>query len=398
MTARHLRLGIIGAALVWTAVALPGGAAAQARSTAPAATQDSSLLEIAALRARQVASREERPAAQGRAGRADPSLARYLAAIAQLGKRQFDSAVTLLQSAVAAGPNSARYHGDLGYALAGLGRWDEAATEYSAATRLQPSNPWYFVGLASVRAKQQLWQPAGANYEAAASLDSSVIDRRFVEAVSDCMERGAFAEGLLTWSRIGAARYPDDPVPWIRLATLLRQIDSTEGLAAVRRFRALAPDQKIGAALYASYLVGLEQYDSSLALARDAAADSTLWRYTWPVFLRVGAHLFQTRDLVQASQVLAEGRAYAPAARRAQFSLFLGYTNVQRLGPLYADAAQKKDCAEAHAVDTLETSVRHDLEEGKAVGDSTRINQVLGGVLTQARTRINELLGRCAKP
>ena len=116
------------------------------------------------------------------------------------------------------------------------------------------------------------------------------------------------------------------------------------------------------------------------------------------MYLRVGAHLFQTRDLVQASQVLAEGRAYAPAARRAQFSLFLGYTNVQRLGPLYADAAQKKDCAEAHAVDTLEISVRHDLEEGKAVGDSTQINQVLAGVLTQARTRIDELLAGCPKP
>jgi hypothetical protein len=249
-----------------------------------------------------------------------------------------------------------------------------------------------------VRAKQERWQQAGANYEAAAGLDSSVIDRRFVDAVSNCMERGRFVPELLTWSRIAVARYPDDPVPWLRLATLLRQSDSAEGLAAMRHFRALAPDQLIGAALYASYLVGLEQYDSSLALARQAAADSTLWPYAWPVYLRVGANLFQARDLVQASQVLAEGRAYAPAARRAQFSLFLGYTNVQRLGPLYTDAAQKKDCAEAHRVDTLETSVRHDLEEGKAVGDSTKINQVLTGVLTQARTRINELLGRCAKP
>ena len=398
MAARHLRLGLIGAALVWTAIALPGGASAQAPGAAPAAAQDSSLLEIAAMRARLVASREEHQAPQGRATRAEAALTRYLAGVAQLGKRQFDSAVAPLQAAVAARANSARYHGDLGYALAGLGRWEDAANEYAAASRLQPTNPWYYVGLASVRAQQERWQPAAANYEAAAGLDSSVIDHRFVEAVSDCMERGAFAEELLTWSRIGSARYPDDPVAWLRLATLLRQSDSAEGLAAIRRFRALAPDHKLGAALYASYLLGLEQYDSSLALAREAAADSTLWRFAWPVYLRVGAHLFQTRDLVQASQVLAEGRPYAPAARRAQFSLFLGYTNAQRLGPLYADAARRKDCAQAHAVDTLEISVRHDLEEGKAVGDSAQINQVLGGVLTQARTRINELLAGCPKP
>lgn len=398
MAARQLRLGLIGAALVWTAIALPGGASAQAPGAAPAAAQDSSLFDTAAMRARLVASREERQAAQGRAARTDPALTQYLAAVGQLGKRQFDSALTPLQAAVAANPNSARYHGDLGYALAGLGRWEEAANEYAAASRLQPTNPWYYVGLASVRAKQERWQPAAANYEAAAGLDSSVIDHRFVEAVSDCTQRGAFAEELLTWSRIGAARYPDDPVPWVRLATLLRQSDSAEGLTAIRHFRSLAPDQKLGAALYASYLLGLEQYDSSLALAREAATDSTLWRYAWPVYFRVGAHLFQARDLGQASQVLAEGRAYAPAARRAPFSLLLGYTNAQRLGPLYADAAKKKDCAEAHAVDTLEMSVRHDLVEGKAVGDSTQINQVLGGVLTQARTRINELLARCPKP
>jgi predicted Zn-dependent protease len=397
MAARHLRLGLIGAALVSTAIALPGGAAAQAPG-APSAAQDSSLFEIAAMRARLVASREEHQAPPGRAGRTDPTLTRYLAAIAQLGKRQFDSALTPLQAAVAGSPNSARYHGDLGYTLAGLGRWEEAATEYAAATRLQPSNPWYYVGLASARAKQERWQPAAANYEAAAGLDSSVIDHRFVDAVSECMARGRFTPEVLTWSRIAVARYPDDPAPWLRLATLLRQSDSVEGLAAIRRFRALAPDQRPGAALYASYLVGLGQYDSSLALSRQAAADSTLWPYVATVYLRIGAHLFQTRDLVQASQVLAEGRAYAPAARRAQFSLFLGYTNVQRLGPLYANAAQKKDCAEAHAVDTLEISVRRDLEEGKAVGDSTQINQVLGGVLTQARTRINELLAGCPKP
>jgi len=401
MAVRHLGRGLIGAALLAAAIGTPGSAAAQAQGASPAAaqgTQDSSLFEVAALRARLVASREERQAAPGRAARPDPALKQYLAAVGRLGKHQFDSALTPLQAAAAANPNSARYHGDLGYALAGLGRWEESAHEYAAATRLQPSNPWYYVGLASASARLERWQQAGANYEAAAGLDSGVIDHRFVDAVSDCMARGRFVDELLTWSRIASARYPDDPAPWLKLATLLRHSDSAEGLGAIRHFRALAPDQRVGAALYANYLLGLEQYDSSLALARQAVADSTLWFYVWPVYLRAGGHLFQARDFGQASQVLSEGRAYAPAARRAQFSLFLGFTNVQRLGPLYADAARKKDCAEAHAVDTLETLVRHDLEEGKAVGDSIQINQIFTTVLTQARTRIGELLAQCPKP
>ena len=390
MIATHRRLAIAGLALT-AAAARPGLARAQA-------PQDSSLFEVAAMRARLVAAREEHPAAQGRAARPDPALTHYLEGVAQLGKRQFDSALTPLRAAASASPATARYHGDLGYALAGVARWDDAASEYETAARLQDANPWYDVGLAAVRAKQEQWEQAKQSYERAVALDSSIIDRRLVTAVSDCLDRGGFEPELIAWSRIAAARYPDDPTPWLRLATLLRRTDSTAGLAAIRRFRALAPGHLLGAALYANYLLGLGQDDSSLALAGEAADDSTLWPYAWPVYLQVGAHQFQSRDFAGAALTLEEGRRYAPAARHAQFSFFLGYANAQRLGPMYADAAQKKDCAEGHVVDSLETSVRHDLEEGKAVGDSTQINQILGTVLAQARTRINEMLTYCRKP
>lgn len=402
MAVRHLRPDLVGLALFSVAVAAPRVAAAQAPVASPAAAQtpDSSLFEVAAVRARLVAAQQEHPVAvtRGRAQRPDPTLARYLEGIAQLGKHQFDSALAPLSAAATASQNNARYHGDLAYALAGLGRWDEAADQYATAERLQSANPWYYVGLAAVRAKQERWEEAKANYEHAVGVDSSIIDRRLVMAASDCMERGGFGTELLAWSRIGTTRYPDEPTPWLRLATLLRQSDSVAGLAAIRRFRALAPDHLLGAVLYALYLYGMGQYDSALVLARQAASDSALWPYAWPVYLRVGAHLFQARDLDRASQVLAEGRRIAPAARHAQFSLFLGYTNVQRLGPLYADAAQKKDCGEAHVVDSLATSVQRDLEEAKALGDSTRINQILVTMLPQARTRIGELLGECPKP
>ena len=389
MTATHCRLAAVGLALL-----VPVVRPCPARAQAP---QDSSLFEIAAMRARLVAAREEHPAAQGRA-RPDAALARYLDGVAQLGRRQFDSALVPLRAAVAASGGTARYHGDLGYALAGLGRWDEAAAEYDSAAQLQSANPWYLVGLAAVRARQEQWPQAKAAYERAVALDSSIIDRRLVTAVSDCMDRGGFDPELIAWSRLAAARYPDDPGPWLRLAALLRHTDSTQGLAAIRRFRTLAPGHLIGAALYANYLLGLGQDDSSLALAGEAADDSTLWPYVWPVYLQVGAQEFRTRDFARAALTLNEGRRYAPAARHPQFSLFLGYANVQRLGPLYADAAQKKDCAEGHVVDSLETSIRRDLEEGKAVGDSVQINQIVGTVLTQARTRINEMLAQCPKP
>ena len=389
MTATSLRLALAAAALL--APALHGTALAQV-------PQDSTLFEVAAVRARLVAAQDEQAAARTSRARPDPTLTRYLDGVAALGRHQFDSALVPLQAAAHARADNARYHGDLGYALAGLGRWDEAATEYETAARLQADNPWYDVGLGAVRARQERWPEARTAYERAVALDSSVIDRRIVAAVTDCMDRGRFDDGLITWARLATVRYPNDPAPWLRLALLLRQRDSVQGMEAARRFRALAPDHLSGAALFASYLVGAGQYDSSLALAGEAAEDSTLWPLVWPIYLKVGAHLFQARDFERASAVLEQGRRFAPDARQAQFSLFLGYANVQRLGPLYADAARKQDCGEAHAVDSLEVSVRHDLEAGKAVGDSTQINQILTGVLTQARTRIDEMLNKCRKP
>ena len=82
------RLGLAGIGLC-AAGAVPGAAAAQA-------PQDSSLIEIAAVRARLVAGRSERPVAASRPQRADPALTHYLAGIAQLGTHQFDSALVHL--------------------------------------------------------------------------------------------------------------------------------------------------------------------------------------------------------------------------------------------------------------------------------------------------------------
>ncbi len=396
MAVMHTRIGLVGTILVSTLVA--AGAAAQnpPATSAPAQTaQDSSLLETAAINARQTAARlESSSGARGR--RADPAQAQYTDAVAQLSRRNFDSALAPLRAATMLNQNSARYHGDLGYALAGLGRWDDAATEYATAARLQSSNPWYYVGLASVRANQEHWQQAAANFALAVGTDSSIIDRSLITVASYCLERGGFESDLLDWSRIAVARFPDEPTPHLRLATLLRSRgDTAGGLAEIRKFRQMQPDDRLGAAVYALYLFDQGQYDSSVALARRAGSDTALRSYAWPVYLRVGAHYLQAKDLEKASQVLEEGRAMAPSGRHPQFSLYLGYANVQRLAPLYQDAAAKKDCGKARLIDSLVTSVDRDMHESMALGDSAQMNQIIGTVLPQYRTRTREILDQC---
>jgi len=320
----------------------------------------------------------------------------YLEGVSQLTKGQFDSALVPLRAAVTVNQNSARYRGDLAYALAGLRQFEQAGTEYAAAARLQAANPWYFVGLGVVRANQERWTEAGAAFELAKVADSTILNPGLIAAASYVFERGGAETQLYDWSLAATRRFPDDPAPWLRLATLLRaRGDTAQGLVAIRRYRALQPEDRLGAAVYALYLYDVGQLDSAVALAGRAAADTALRSYAWPVYLRVGARLLQAKDLERAARVLEEGRGIAPAQRRPQFSLYLGYSNVQRLAPLYTDAVQKKDCREARLVDSLVTSVDHDMHESIAVGDSAQISQILTVALPQFRTRVADLLAQC---
>lgn len=396
MAVTRTRLDLIALVLVSAgALAAPRVARAQAPSGGQT-VQDSSLLETAANKARLVATRLESEATPRGRARPDPVAAQYLEGVAQLGKRQFDSALVPLRAAAMVSQNNARYHGDLAYALAGLGRWEDAATEYAAAVRLQAANPWYYVGLAAVRANQEHWQQAGANFALALGIDSAIFEPSLIAVATYCFERGGFDTELLEWSRLATQKFPDEPTPWLRLATLLRaRGDTAGGLAAIQKFRTLQPDDRLGAAVYALYLYDQGKMDSAVALARRAATDTMLRSYAWPVYLRVGAHLLQAKDLEKASQVLEEGRNIAPEGRRKQFSLYLGYSNVQRLAPLYTDAAQKKDCREARLVDSLITTVDRDMHESIALGDSAQMTQIITTVLPQFRSRVGEILNGC---
>jgi tetratricopeptide (TPR) repeat protein len=392
---RHGLIGLILAAS--GALAAPPATRAQAAGAAPAAQDSTPLLQTAAAKARLVASQldSQSQAPRGRAGRPDPGTTQYLEGVSRLVKNQFDSALVPLRAAVLLNQNSARYHGDLAYALAGLQRWEDAGTEYATAIRLQGANPWYYVGLAAVRASQERWPEAGANFSLAMATDSSILDPSLVAAASFVYERGGNEAQLFEWSRLSTQRFPNDAAPWLRYATLLRSRgDTAQGLAAIRRFHSLQPDDHLGAAVYSLYLYDIGQNDSAVAFARHAAADSSLREYASAVYLRVGARLLQAKQYELAAQVLNEGRAISSPASHARYSFYIAHSNIQRLAPLYSDAVQKKDCPAGRRVDSLLVSVEHDFRESAAL-DSAQTNQLLTTVLPQFRTRLDEFLGTC---
>jgi tetratricopeptide (TPR) repeat protein len=399
----RLRACLAGFGLIVSeALAMPAAARAQepaaAAAPGPTVTDPDTVLENAAAHARLVAAHlDSVAAAQAGQRLEDKSATQYQNGLYQFFQGEFQAAYLLLRSAVATSPNSARNHGDLALTLTCLRRWEDAATEYTTAISLQPANPWYYVGLGMVRSIQEQWPDAAANFTRAMATDSSILTQDLLVAASSAFEQSGQTGELLAWARLGTRRFPNEAWTWLQTAMMLRRRgDTAEGLAAIRRFHALRPDNLLGDALFSLYLSDIGEGDSAVAFAALAATDSSYREYASLVYLRVGARLLQAKQYEHAAYVLAEGRPMASPATRARYSLYLAHANLQRLTPMYAEAVQKKDCHQGRLVDSLLVSVQHDLRESVAL-DSVQTTHILTEVLPQVQTWVNEFLATCPK-
>ena len=395
MGGHWMRIGLIGVGLA-VAGALGTAVAARAQGAAP---DSGTLFDAAAIRARAFAAHADSQAAQARRGRTparpDPGLPLYLGAVAQLNKQQFDSALVPLEAAATVGRDVARYHGDLAYTLASLGRMDEAANEYLTAIRLQGSNPWYYVGVALVRSNQARWQEAAANFTLAYATDSTIVSPQLIAAASTASEQAGDEPGLLEWAQRGTVKFPDFPPPWLRLASLLHaRGDTARGLAAARRFHALRPNDRLGDAVLSLYLIDLSQNDSALDLAIEAGRDTAYRQYAAPILLRLGATLLSNRQYDPAARALSEGLAISTPNLHQRFVFYLSYANLQRLVPMYTAAVPKKDCAAGRVVDSLLTQVDHGFHETIAQ-DSAQVTHILNDILPNIHTRVGEFIDQC---
>jgi tetratricopeptide (TPR) repeat protein len=384
------------------AVTLPALARAQQSAAAPAVTatviDTVPLLEHAATQGRSVAARLDSAAVaqSGRRAPADPSATQYQNGLVQLLNGQCEAAYLLFRAAVAASPNSARNHGDLAYSLVCRQRLDDAATEYATALRLQSANPWYYVGLAAVRAMQQRYTESAANYTLALATDSTILFPQLLDSATASFQAAGNADDLLNWSRVGTQKFPNDAPSWLRVAMMLRRRGDTgpDGLNAIRHFHALQPDNHLGDAILSLYLSDIGKNDSALAYAALAAADSALREYASLVYLRVGAHMLQNHDYERSAQVLNDGRNLAAPGNHSRYSLYLAHANIQRAVPLFQDAVAKKNCTEGKTVDSILTTVDHDLHESMAL-DSVQSTHILNDILPQFKSKVDEFKGSC---
>jgi tetratricopeptide (TPR) repeat protein len=373
--------------------------AAPARAQAPAtgALDSASLLAVAAIRARETATRiEGRGTAAARAAARGTAATQYAAGLALLARGQFDSATAPLRAAATASPETARYRGDLAFALAAKGHWSDAEEEYRAAVRAQQANPWYFVLLGATQVAQEHWTQAAASFTLAVAADSAVIIRQLVGPASDAYEQSNMGQALDDWTRMAVVRFPEEPTPWLRIARAdyLRR-DTAAGLPAIRRYRAMKPDDRVGAVLYSEYLLTAGQNDSAVAMALEAAHDSSLKMFASRVIYNAGGHFLNASQFDRAAQVLQQGRDIAPAQDQPQFDLFIGIAKLKLLQAFYNDVVQHPDCRKSHPADSMMTDVTRLLTSGVAA-DSTLGQQVLTAS-QQYRTAIDAFVRQCRR-
>ena len=381
------------AALALAASALiPAGAGAQA--PAASAMDTAPLVLVAAIRGREVAMRlEGRGAAPARTPAARNAATQYALGLDQLARGHFDSAAVNFTAAATASPDVARYRGDLGFTFAAGGHWSDAEDQYRIAVRLQQANPWYYVSLGATQLAQEHWNQAAASFTLAVAADSSVIIRQLIEPAGDAFERSRNVEALDAWSRMATARFPDQPTPWLRVASANLRQDTSIGFPAIRRYRTMKPQDLVGAMLYSEYLFLGGRFDSAAVMAEQARPDSSLHHLASVVLYNVGGHYLTVGQSDSAAEALTAGRAVADSADYPRYDLLIGVAKLKQLQVFYNQAASKADCHKAHAADSMLTNVTQLITAGLAA-DSALANQALRGT-TQYRPVIDQFVHQC---
>jgi tetratricopeptide (TPR) repeat protein len=404
---RRTQMWLWGTALAAAGAIAPAlyGQAAPAAAAAPAAPADAQvqphagLFEVAAVLGRQKAQSLEGPARRG--PRPVPGAASYQAGLAFEARDQTDSAVAAFSAAVRADSNVARYRGDLAFAFAAAGKFDQAVDEYRAAFRLQGTNAWYAVGLGACQMALQQWSQAAASFSLAVSTDSAVIIKPLIGPAGDAFYNAGMRQASEDWSRMAVARFPDEAMPWLRLASYAYMHrdsagvpDTAAGLPVIRRYRVLHPDDHAGEMLYAEYLLVEGQADSAAVLAMAGAADTANRVLASSILLKAGVHFIRQHKFDSATVVLEEGRPMAPAQHLSQFDLTLGMARLPALAALFNDAASHSDCSRARLVDTMLTSITAQVTAG-AQADSATANVLLGRQIPQFRAAIDNFKKSC---
>ncbi len=320
-----------------------------------------------------------------------PTAAQYQAARALIDSGKWDDAAVRLHAVSRLDNRNVAVKGDLGYVELRRAQWDNAADAYQTASGMEPDNPWYFVGLGLARGGQQRYMEAAGSLALAAHTDSVVISVPFIDAIVDLYDHAGRTSNQLDWYKIATVRYPDSSLYWLKLAQGLRDEDTTNGLAAARRYVAMKPTEPLGLATLAAYLADVGKGDSAVEIAgRLATSDTSFHAFAATIFYTAGTRAFRARDYAKASQILKQGMQWARVDIRPRFSYYAGHADLQRAYQLGQASSESRDCNAALAADSLAFLADTNLRRAMSI-DSTTVSQVVTGTIPQVHQQVARL-------
>ena len=317
-------------------------------------------------------------------------------ALGMLERGQFDSADASLQAVIIRAPGNALYVGDMAYAQARLGALEEAGDNFARAFQLQQQNAWYIAGVAAARGGYRQFADAAGTIALAAQTDSAVVTGPIATAAAVWFEQAGDRTSALVWARLGAERQPDEPGNWLRIASYLRSRQDTtpEGMAAIRRYRSMRPDDKLGAALYADYLYNFGPRDSAFAMMALAAQDTTYQEFAAQMYLQAGRDQVQRRQADSAMVLLNAGRRWANPEQQSALANLLGRAQLMKVNSSLEQYTESNLCAPARLADSLITESEKNLRAGIAF-DSARTQSFLENIIPPTKQNAQAAVRAC---
>ena len=324
-------------------------------------------------------------------------VAQYRAALGEIETGRYSDAVLSLRAIIPRAPGNPLYQADLAYALLRAGRFEEAGNAYARAYQMLQANAWHVVGLAASNAGLRKWADAAGTIQLAAQGDSAVVTGLVASAAAGWFEQAGDRSGSLTWARLAVARTPDDAPSWLRIAKFLRATnDTTPELGnAIRRFRALQPDDRLGIALFADLLFNAGKTDSALALIGTFTQDTTYREFAAGMYLQAGRDLLSHRDAAGALRLLALGQPYATPSQQPAYSNLIGRAQLLTLNAAMTALQDNRSCAASRAADSLVTQTEQNLRAGISF-DSARTVSMLESILPQYKANAAAAVRTCS--
>ena len=225
-----------------------------------------------------------------------------------------------------------------------------------------------------------------------AQLDSTKVDSALVYRIYNTYKAAHDTTNQLAWGDTAMRRFPTQATYFYEMGTLRwAKGDSAGGIAAIRGYVQLRPDEGRGHLVLAFDLSAMGQNDSALAHARLAGqADSLLRPSAAGIIFRAGALKLQAQDLPGAVELLQLAKDWATGSSAARIApaiaYYLGLGQYQLV--LAADSAAAAAstpaqaparCEAAHRVSSLIDQV----EANVTAGGRTNPDQAQQ-ILTQA--------------